>query len=78
MDVRPAKSDESLLGAQWVVKDQAFLHADSEDSDQTGWIPRLIFAGRTSLIVGFVVRWLNYVLRRPLYLLVSIHLWKRF
>ena len=27
---------ESSLCAQWVAKDSSFLHADSEDSDQTG------------------------------------------
>ena len=34
--------------------------AHSEDSDQTGWMPRLIwvFAGRTCHFVGFVMRWL--------------------
>ena len=34
-----------------------FLHGDSEDSDQTERMPRLIeiFAGRTCHIVGFVV-----------------------
>ena len=34
-----------------------FLHGDSEDSGQTGRMPRLIgvFAGRTCHIVGFVV-----------------------
>ena len=34
-----------------------FLHGDSEDSDQTGRMPRLIgvFAMRTCHIVGFVV-----------------------
>ena len=49
---------ESSLCAQWVPKDQMFLHADSEDSDQTGWIPRLlrVFAGRTGHFVGFVMR----------------------
>ena len=59
MSVRPAKTQislgirpvwsESLLCAQWVAKDPSFLHADSEDSDQTGQMPRLIwiFAGRT-------------------------------
>ena len=57
--VRPAKTQislsthpvwsESLLSAQWVGKDPSFLHADSEDSDQTGRMPRLIwvFAWRT-------------------------------
>ena len=40
---------ESLLCAQLVAKGLRFLHVDSEDSDQTGWLPRLIwvFAGRT-------------------------------
>ena len=28
--------------AQWVAKDPRFLHADSEDSDQTGRMPRHI------------------------------------
>ena len=52
MSVRPAKTQislgirpvrlESLLCAQWVAKDPRFLHADSEDSDQTGRMPRLI------------------------------------
>ena len=37
--VRPVKSS---LCARWVAKDPRFLHADSEDSDQTGWMPRLI------------------------------------
>ena len=38
------------------------LHADSEDSDQTGWIPRLIrvFAGCTGHFVGFVMLQLKY------------------
>ena len=48
MSVRSAKirirlgGSESSLCAQWVAKDPSFLHADSEDSDQTGWMPRLI------------------------------------
>ena len=70
MTVRPAKTQislgirsvrlESSLCAQWVAKEPSFLHADSEDSDQTGWMPRLIwvFAGRTCHIVSFVMRWL--------------------
>ena len=28
--------------AQWLAKDPSFLHADSEGSDQTGGMPRLI------------------------------------
>ena len=51
MTVRPAKtqislgfrpSDQSSLCAQWVPKDPSFLHAEREDSDQTGRMPRLI------------------------------------
>ena len=51
-DVRQAKSQislcihtvwsESSLCAQWVANDPSFLHADSEESDQTGQMPRLI------------------------------------
>ena len=37
-----AKSDQSSLCAQWVAKDLSFLHADREDSDQTGQMPGLI------------------------------------
>ena len=51
MSVRPAKtqSDQSSLCSQWVAKDPRFLQADSEDSDQTGRMPWLIwvFPGRT-------------------------------
>ena len=52
MSVRPVKTQislafrpvlsESSLCTKWVVKDPRFLHADSEDSDQTGRMPRLI------------------------------------
>ena len=51
LTVRPAttqislgvrQSDQSSLCAHWVAKDPSFLHADSEDSDQTGRMPRLI------------------------------------
>ena len=53
-----AQSDQSSLCAQSVAKDPSFLHADNEDSDQTGRIPRLIwvFAGHTCHFVGFVMR----------------------
>ena len=33
---------QSPLCAQRVAKDPSFLHADSKNSDQTGWMPRLI------------------------------------
>ena len=51
---------ESSLCTKWVAKGPVLLQADSEDSDQTGWMPRLIwvFAGRTCHFVGFVMRWL--------------------
>ena len=44
---------ESSLYTQWVAKEPRFLHADSEDSDQPGWMPRLIwvFAGRTLILL---------------------------
>ena len=43
--------------AQWVAKDPSFLHTDSEDSDQTGRMPRLIwvFAGR--ILILLVLSW---------------------
>ena len=50
---------------QWVAKNKyffCFLHADSEDSeqtgDQTGWLPRPIqvFDGHKALIIGAHIR----------------------
>ena len=37
LGIRPVWS-ESALCAQWVAKDPSFLHADSTDADQTGWM----------------------------------------
>ena len=50
---------------QWVAEDPMFLHADSEDSDQTGRMHRLIcvFAGCNGHFVGFVMRRLMYTLQ---------------
>ena len=51
--VRPAKTQISLgIRPVW-SKDPRFLYADSEDSDQTGRMPRLIwvFAGRTLILL---------------------------
>ena len=42
LGIRPVWSESSLC-AQWVAKGPRFLHADSEDSDQTGRMPRLIW-----------------------------------
>ena len=48
LGIRPVWSDSSLC-TQWVAKDSRFLHADCEDSDQTGRMPRQIH------FVGFVM-----------------------
>ena len=45
LDICPVWS-ESLLCTHLIAKDPRFLHADSEDSDQTGWMPRLILSLR--------------------------------
>ena len=73
VNVRPAKTQislgirpvwsESSLCAYWVANDPSFLHADSEDSDQTGRMPRLIWVRWTHTnFVGFVMSRLNYAL----------------
>ena len=53
---------ESLMCALWVARDSSLLLADSEDSDWTVWMPRLIwvFAGPTGHFVGFVMLGLRY------------------
>ena len=52
LGIRPVLSESSLC-TQWVAKDPSFLHTDSEDSDQTGRMPRLVwvFAGRTVILL---------------------------
>ena len=54
LGIRPVWSESSPC-AQRVAKDPSFLHADSEDSDQTGRMPRLIwvFAGCTLLVLSW-------------------------
>ena len=67
LGIRPVWSESSLC-AHWVAKDPRFLHVDSEDSDQTGRMPRLIwiFPGRAhSHFVGFVMRRLMLNLHSP-------------
>ena len=79
LGIRPVWSESSLC-AQWVAKDPSFLHADSEDSDQTGRMPRLIwvFAGGTCHFVGFVTRWLICKLSLTLWLQKSLKLsWEK-
>ena len=73
MTMRPAKTQislgihsvwpESSLSAWRKLGSLAIHWAHSEDSDQTGWMPRLIwvFAGRTYHLVGFVMRRLIYL-----------------
>ena len=62
--VRPVWSESSQC-AQWVAKDPMFLHADSEDFDQTGRMPRLIcvFTGRNGHFAGCVMRRHMYTLQ---------------
>ena len=57
-----AQSDQSSLSAWRSLGSLAILGVHSEDSDQTGRMPRLIwvFAGRTVSFVGFVIWWLIY------------------
>ena len=52
LDIRPVWPESSLC-AQRVAKYPSFLLEDSEDSDQTGRMPRLIwvFAGRTAILL---------------------------
>ena len=60
LGIRPVWSDSSLC-AKWVAKDPRFLHADRENSDQTGRMPRLIwvFAGRTLILLVLSCRGSN-------------------
>ena len=61
------QSDQSFPCTQCVDKDQKLLHEDSQGSDQTWWMPRLIwvFAGCTGNFVGFVMWQLKlYVTRK--------------
>ena len=62
LGIRPVWSESSLC-AQWVAKDPRFLPADSDGSDQTGRMPRLIwgFAGRTLILLVFSCRGSNKV-----------------
>ena len=76
-DICPVWSESSLC-TQWVAKDLSFLHADSEDSDQTGRMPRMIwgFTGRTCHFAGFVMRRLIYAKKSQLAItdLLFLHL----
>ena len=55
LGMRPVWSESSLC-ARLVAKDQNFLHADSEDSDQTEQLPSLmiwVFAGCKAILLVF-------------------------
>ena len=70
-----AQSDQYSLCAQRVAEDLSFLHADSEDPDQTGRIPRLIwvFAGRTVTLL--VLSWRS--LSAEFYPMIDVNVWKQ-
>ena len=77
LGIRPVWSESSLC-AQWVAKDLSFLHADSKDSDQTGWMPRLIWVFPGSILILLVLscRGSNLVLNHYRYwvhVLIGIH-----
>ena len=63
---------------QWVAKGPSFLRADSEDSDQVGRMPRLIwvFAGRTCHFVGYVMRRLMNTKGYHCFCLYSAYNWQ--
>ena len=56
------QSYQSSLCALWIAKDPMLLHVDSQDSDQTEWMPRLIrvLTRCTGHFVGFVMLWLKW------------------
>ena len=66
--VRPAKTQislgicpvwaESTLCTYWVAKDPSFLRAGSEDSDQTRWMPRLIWVSLGAHSLCWFCLWL--------------------
>ena len=58
---RSAQSDQSSLSAWRIIGSLGTHKAHSEHSDQTGWMPRLIwvFARRTGHIIGFLMTWLK-------------------
>ena len=55
---------ETSLCAQWLAKDPSFLHADNEDSDQTG---------RTCHLVGFVMRRYSPDIHSDIHVYIIVH-----
>ena len=60
-DTEYPRLESRAPGINWVAKNPRFLHTDSEDSDQTGQMPRLmwVFAGSTDI---------NWVAKNPRFL----------
>ena len=56
LGMRPVWTESSLC-AQWVAKDPRFLQEDSEDSDQAGRVPRLIWVFAGSTVTLLVLSW---------------------
>ena len=54
LGIRPVWSESSLC-AQWVAEDPVFLHVDSQDSDQTGWMPKLIWVFGRCIVILLVL-----------------------
>ena len=80
MTVRPAKTKISLgihpvcssssLCAQWVAKDPSFLHADSEDSDQTDLSLRrahMPFCWFCYDAMRWLISHLSHIMRKPVF-----------
>ena len=80
--IRPVWAESSLC-TQWVAKDQRFLHADSEDSNQTGHPPSLIrvFAGRTLTVLvlschgSYIMKFWMAAICEVLVVLLGFRLW---
>ena len=56
LGIHPVSSESSLY-VVWVAKDPRFLHADSEDSDQNGRMPRLIWLLLGTQVILLVLSW---------------------
>ena len=80
LGIRPVWSESSL--SAWRKLGSLVTHwAHSEDSDQTGRMPRLIwyFAGRTCHFVDFVMMWLKWHFKRirPVWSEFSLSAWRK-
>ena len=74
LGIRPVWSESSL--SAWRKLGSLATHwAHSKDSDQTGWMPRLIwvFAGCTGHFIGFVMMQLIYLFKECSYWQPKVH-----